>query len=212
MSHTDTDGDAAQVLVVPLPPKRAARRDVSRAQLAQMVSAATSGDPHAWGEIVDRYGDRVRAVARRYRLSPHDVDDVAQNTWLRLLKSIHAIRQPEALGAWLETTARHEALRLLKSGGIREFPADHAQLPDAIAPAEPDVGAEHARLAALGAAFARLPARHAALMHMLIAEEAPNYAEISRTLAMPIGSIGPIRARALDRLRQDPGLLAELAA
>ncbi len=49
-------------------------------------------------------------------------------------------------------------------------------------------------------------------MRMLTADPAPSYAEISRTLEMPLGSIGPIRARALERLREDDGLLAALAA
>jgi DNA-directed RNA polymerase specialized sigma24 family protein len=38
---------------------------------------------------------------------------------------------------------------------------------------------------------------------MLMAEPAPSYAEISAALAMPVGSIGPTRARALNRLRRE---------
>jgi DNA-directed RNA polymerase specialized sigma24 family protein len=38
---------------------------------------------------------------------------------------------------------------------------------------------------------------------MLVADPTPSYAEISTALQMPIGSIGPTRARALQRLRRE---------
>jgi hypothetical protein len=41
---------------------------------------------------------------------------------------------------------------------------------------------------------------------MLFAETEPSYGEISAELDMPIGSIGPTRARCLARLRRDGGL------
>jgi DNA-directed RNA polymerase specialized sigma24 family protein len=40
------------------------------------------------------------------------------------------------------------------------------------------------------------------LAMLLVAEHRPSYEEISEVLDLPIGSIGPTRARALDRLRQ----------
>jgi DNA-directed RNA polymerase specialized sigma24 family protein len=38
-------------------------------------------------------------------------------------------------------------------------------------------------------------------MRLLVEDDRPNYREISRKLGMPIGSIGPTRARILARLR-----------
>ena len=153
----------------------------------------------------------MRSIARRHRLTGPDVEDVAQNTWLRLFQNIESIRDPKALGAWLETTARRESLRLI-DGTQREFATLEPQVPDVPAPAEPDRHEKNETHAALGTALNRLPARHAALMRMLIAEPAPSYVEIARTLNMPIGSIGPIRARALERLRRDAELVEALAA
>jgi RNA polymerase sigma factor (sigma-70 family) len=180
-------------------------------EVAEMVSRATFGDQEAWSWIRRRYGARVRSAARQYSLSGADADDVAQNTWLRLFQHLGSIRDPRALGAWLETTARRESLRLLGSHQ-RELVMDHVELPDVPAPPEPDPHQDQDRLAALGTAFDRLPARHAALMRMLIADPTPSYAEISEALDMPIGSIGPIRARVLDRLRDDTELVRALVA
>jgi RNA polymerase sigma factor (sigma-70 family) len=187
------------------------RRPISANDVEQMVRATTSGDPAAWTAIRERYGSRVRSVARRHRLATADVEDVAQTTWLRLFEHIGSLRDPRALGAWLETTARRESLRLLASNQ-REFSTEHEELPDDPAPVVPDSLLLDERRAALAAAFSKLPVRHAALMRMLIAEPAPSYAEIARVLDIPIGSIGPIRARSLARLRRDPELVEALAA
>jgi DNA-directed RNA polymerase specialized sigma24 family protein len=127
-----------------------------------------------------------------------------------MFQHVGSISDPKAIGAWLETTARHESLRVLESHR-REEATENEALPELPAPPEPDPVQEAERMAALGAALHKLPARHAALMRMLIAEPAPSYAEISAALGMPIGSIGPIRARSLARLRRDPALTAALA-
>jgi DNA-directed RNA polymerase specialized sigma24 family protein len=59
---------------------------------------------------------------------------------------------------------------------------------------------------ALWDAFARLPERDQALLRLLTADPAPSYEEISAALDMPIGSIGPTRARCLERLRREADL------
>jgi len=47
-----------------------------------------------------------------------------------------------------------------------------------------------------------LSQRDRALLRLLIVEPAPPYEEVGAALGMPIGSIGPTRARALERLRR----------
>ena len=180
-------------------------------ELADLVAAAGRGDPLAWAAIRERYGARVRGVARRHRLSAHDIEDVAQNTWLRLFQNIGSIREPKALGAWLETTARRESLRLIETAQC-EFSTEHQELPDPPAPAVPARVLLDERREALCSALGKLPDRHAALMRMLIAEPAPSYTEIASELGMAVGSIGPIRARCLERLRRDQALVEALAA
>jgi DNA-directed RNA polymerase specialized sigma24 family protein len=50
-------------------------------------------------------------------------------------------------------------------------------------------------------AVATLPERHQALLGLLVASPPVSYEEISAGLGMPVGSIGPTRARILARLR-----------
>ena len=61
-----------------------------------------------------RFSGMIAATGRRYRLSPADVCELQQTTWLRLVENLHRIEQPERIGGWLATTARRESLRLLQ--------------------------------------------------------------------------------------------------
>jgi RNA polymerase sigma factor (sigma-70 family) len=148
----------------------------------------------------------LRGIARSYRLTPAAADDAVQNTWLCLLGAAAAIRRPEALAGWLATTARRECLRLLQSN-VQELPTDDADLGDGSEPETPhDVLLAAERRAVVARAVATLPPRRRAVLTLLAAEE--GYGVVGERLAMPVGSIGPTRARALEQLRFHPELRA----
>jgi RNA polymerase sigma factor (sigma-70 family) len=176
-------------------------------ELERLMLAASAGDSAAWSSLMGRFTARLRAVVRAHRLGGQDAEDVIQTTWIRLYENIGSVREPLALGAWLETTARRESLRLLRASR-RERPANDDELAAEHVPAidEHRLVAKQDR-AALARAMTGLSARQRHLLALLFAEPAPSYDEISRTLEMPIGSIGPTRARILERLRQDPRLV-----
>lgn len=177
----------------------------------ELLEAAASGDQQAWDAIVERFSSLVWATARAHRLSRDDAADVAQTTWLRLVEHLDRIRDPERLGAWLATTARHESLRVIRRGG-REQPTDEPDLFEA-----PDDDAvdrlllEQERDGALWRAFASLSDRCKTLLRVLLADEPPSYEEVGAALGMPVGAIGPTRMRCIDRLRRTAGV-AELGA
>jgi len=178
--------------------------------LERVVTAAAAGDDRAWALLDHRFAMRIRAVARGYRLPPQDVEDVAQTTWLRLLEHIGTMRDAKAIGAWLETTARRESLRLLRRAK-RERPTNDAVLTERPAEAVAErrlVAAE--RRAALDASLRQLPGRQRRLLVEMFARPTASYAEISESLDMPIGSIGPTRARSLARLRRDRELVSAI--
>jgi len=168
---------------------------------------------HGWGHgqlerHVARHDRRLRAVARSYGLGGWDVDDVVQSTWLQYLEHGDALREPAALGAWLETTTRRLCLRLLQRH-VREQLTDDCDL----RAASEDPGPERQVLAGecrdtVRRAVAALPDRQRRLMRLLVHRPDLSYEEVGRRLAMPIGSIGPTRARCLDRLRRSDGLRA----
>jgi RNA polymerase sigma factor (sigma-70 family) len=185
---------------------RAARRRAP--DLEDVVLAASAGDGAAWTSLVERFAGRIRAVARAHGLSAHDAEDVMQGTWLRLIEHIAQVRRPGAVGAWISTTARREALRTLNASR-RQVPTDDELLDvEAVEPVDVDRLVAAERESAVAGALGKLHDRDAALLGLLFAEPAPSYAEISAVLQMPVGSIGPTRQRCIARLRRDRELHA----
>jgi RNA polymerase sigma factor (sigma-70 family) len=170
----------------------------------ELIDAARGGDERAWGEIVERFEGLIWATARAHRLSSATAADVVQTVWLRLLENLDRIRDPERLGAWLATTTRHECLRHIRLDA-REMPA----FDEAIFERATDQPVETALLtrernAALRRALSGIGERCQALLRMLAAVS--SYDEISAALGMPVGAIGPTRARCLEKLRRSPEL------
>jgi RNA polymerase sigma factor (sigma-70 family) len=176
--------------------------------VADLVRAAAAGDAYAWDAIVQRFGGLVRSLARGFRLSDADANDVVQITWLRLLRSIDRLDDPSALKAWLVTTARRESLRLLQSQTRDVLTAEPISSDRADGWALEDEAAERERCRALRDAVDRLPERSRTLVEMLLTNPDCSYEQVGAALGMPIGSIGPTRERSLARLRRDPRLLS----
>lgn len=177
--------------------------------LAMLVGRARAGETDAWEELVVRFRALVMKIARSFRLAPEDASDVAQMTWLRLLESIDRIREPERLAGWIATTARRECLRVLRTSA-RELPTEDIDRGEAShsydAPGHELLGAE--LRSTVRTAVHALPDGPRELMQVLLTSPPPSYETISGTLDMPVGSIGPTRGRAINRLRRDPEILA----
>ena len=176
---------------------------LSDQDLAELVRRAARGDRGSWEILMDEFSGMVWAVARAHRLHDADAADVAQSTWLRLLEHLGRLHDPARVGAWLATTARPECLRTLRDAGrMVPFGEDAPE----VACSEPPPGEallEQERDDALWRSFARLRANDQALLRLLVADPRPSYAEIAAALDIPIGSIGPTRQRALERLRRE---------
>ena len=182
--------------------QKSARERRSGKQIAGLLRAATRGDDVAWDGLVEEFGRMVWAIARAHRLSDADAADVAQSTWSQLLEHLDSIHQPERVGAWLATTARRESLRVLRLAKRHVLSGDEVAKSECIDSALEDI-LKAERDEVLWGCFARLRASDQALLRLMVAGPRPAYDEIAAALDMPIGSIGPTRGRALERLRQE---------
>ena len=188
-------------------------RDDTR--VTDLVTRARNGDKQAWDALVERYAPLIWSVCRRYRLGGADADDVSQTVWLRLLEQLDRIRDPAALPGWLATTTQRECGRVLRAAWRPQalgHALDAGNIPDGQTGA-----AEHELLlaernAALREALMRLPPCCQRLIAMLIQDPPVPYAKISAELGIPVGSIGPIRRRCLEKLRRDPAIAAFMDA
>lgn len=170
---------------------------------AELVLSAAGGDRRAWEELVDAYVGLIWAITRSYRLADGDAHDVTQTTWLRLVEHIDRLSDPSRVGAWLATTTRRECLRVLRQSrrqvllwewdDLDAIEVDGAPVDLALLRDEEDL--------IVRSAVEQLPRRCQALLGLLMLDPPPSYEEVSASLGMPIGSIGPTRGRCLRKLR-----------
>ena len=157
--------------------------------------ACLHGDPDGWNELVRRYQRLVYSTAHALCPAGHDVSDIFQEVWLELYQQLRGLRDVEALPAWLITVTRRRAYAVIRSSHGSE-PLDEATL---------DVTErlrqiEHQHM--LERALDQLPDRCRELIELLYFDSRePTYSEIARTLGMPEPSVGPTRARCLEKLR-----------
>jgi len=174
---------------------------------ARLVERCRTGDRQAWEMLVRRYERLVYAIAQRYRLSDPDLGDVFQDVFAALVRGLPRLRDARALCRWLARTtdriARATALRARRESAASVHAMDVAQRVAADAPL---IGASLEALeeqAMIRLAFESLPEGCRRLLHALYYEDpVPPYAELARRWAVPIGSLGPSRARCIDRLRR----------
>src|SRR3954452_23007618 len=92
-------------------------------ELEALVGAAARGEDSAWSALVGRFTRRLTRVVQSHRIAAHDGDDIVQTTFIRLYEHLGSLREPNALPAWLDTTARRETLKHIRAMG-RERPLD----------------------------------------------------------------------------------------
>ena len=139
-------------------------------------------------------------------LSHSDAADVVQLTWLRLWEHGHQIRNPGSLGAWLVCTARREAIRLATASS-RYVPCADLSGPESgsrLAVSHDVYPSEQEQDRAVEQALDRLPARYRTLLRLLSSDLELSYSQIASRTGLPIGSIGPMRMRAIRMLRKTP--------
>lgn len=194
-----------------------------------LVAAARAGDAMAWKALVDGHAGLVWGVIRGFRFDDDTARDVFQTVWLRLAEHLDRIREPGKVPGWLARTARNECVGVtrhrarvvpagdptgslgsgLPSGGAGGVGGAGGSVVITLAgpsPAdEPGAGLERAEeRRAVVAAFARLGQRCQELLRLLVADPPVSYEAISQVLGIPVGSIGPTRARCLASLRATP--------
>ena len=180
------------------------------AEVTVLIHRAAEGDPAAWNAIVDEYAGLLWSVVRGFRLNEAQAADAVQTTWLRLVEHIADLREPGHVAGWLKTTAQRVCLQVIRQGGreqLTDWDEDRGSESGIRYDGPDEDGPETAALrqeqqVLVRRVLAELPDRHRQLMELLLASPAISYQEIGARLGMPVGSIGPTRARILARMRE----------
>ncbi len=175
----------------------------------QLLLACRNGDQAGWEALIKRYQRLMYAIPRRAGLDDDQAADVFQEVFATLFQKLHDIEQPERLHSWLVTTARRKTWRVISKARASRYTVsddesdsgeDLSSIPDnAALPDEVLLKLEEQHR--VRTAVAALDDRCRKLLTMLFYEaEPPSYAEIATSLGTSEGSIGPTRARCLEKM------------
>jgi RNA polymerase sigma factor (sigma-70 family) len=168
---------------------------------ADLLFRIRAGDAGAWTELTDRYSNLLWSVARSLRMSDSDAADAVQTAWLRLVENLDAIREPDRLGSWLATIVRRECYDIRRRAArVRPGETESWDSPSFDDPLDGTLLRDE-RDAALWRGFGGLRPNCKRLLRVMMADPPPSYAEVSASMDIPVGSIGPTRQRCLKCLR-----------
>jgi RNA polymerase sigma-70 factor (ECF subfamily) len=111
-----------------------------------LVMRLKRGDSEAYEDLIQAYGQRLRAVIGRYLRSWDRVEDALQDVWLSVHRGIGGFNGRSALTTWLHRVAVNAALMVRRAESRRpavhldalDLRADARALPPGLAPAPRD--------------------------------------------------------------------------
>lgn len=184
-------------------PATALANNENAATDAELVRKCLLADEAAWKALVARYKNLIYSIPVRYGFSQEDATDIFQAVCLDLVCELSRVRDPQALAGWLIRVTHHKCFHH-KRERQRYVAADPNQ-------PEPEVVTEQIPEAFLTrfeqdqyvrTAVRELNPRCRELVHCLFFElPARPYQEVAKQLGLATGSIGFIRRRCLNKLR-----------
>lgn len=166
----------------------------------EIVAECLAGKTAAWEVLIARYQGFIFGIALQTGFSPADADDIFQNVSLKLCLHLQDLRNHDCLTGWLGAVTRQECFRLHRRRVPESLEVAESLASDMPSPEENVLRAERAHL--LRHAFAELPPDCQNLLGMLYQAEPVPYADAAKSMGIPVGSIGPRRARCLERLKK----------
>lgn len=162
-----------------------------------LATRCLAGDATAWREMINRYQRLIYSVIRLHFRDSDAADDVFQDVCTELFRHLATIKDCQALPAWLMTVARRKChLARMRSSDWSDIDTD------TLIDIDNQLGGLEGRFW-IEQAMKHLSDRERALIEALyLDDEQPSYAEIATRLNMPVASIGPTRARCLEKLRK----------
>jgi RNA polymerase sigma-70 factor (ECF subfamily) len=166
---------------------------------AFLMGCIANGDADAVRPLIERYQKPLAAVLQRALGSSPDVDDVFQETWMRVVRSAHRYDPQQRFSAWLFAIAWN----LVKDRWARRAPHDDVDLtamPSAErSPEERAVANE--RAGRVREMVDRLPERLAQAILLRFFEELSEK-EVAVRLGIPVGTVKSRLHHGLRRLAE----------
>lgn len=168
----------------------------------ELVAHCLKGEAGAWEALIVRYRRLIYSIPVRFGFSSTDASDIFQAVCLKLIEHLHELKDETKVSAWIITTTARQCIHL-RSQRFRE-PGTEGDLEEAADSTKSfdEIRVEIEEQQALRDSVQLLPRRCQHLIELLYFDpRSPSYEEISQSLEIPVPSIGPTRARCLEKLR-----------
>jgi RNA polymerase sigma factor (sigma-70 family) len=173
---------------------------LTNAPNADLVAMCKTGDDYAWNVLIKRFRRMIYHVCFQHGIGATLADDLFQDVSIKLFEHIGSIRDGAYISNWLYMTTKRECLtwanRLQRD--VEFEPKKHDMAVDVIGRLEEDE-TQATRDREVQQAVQKLSERDRAVLDAVFIRKI-GYDEVSRSLNMPIGSVGPTRRRACERL------------
>jgi RNA polymerase sigma factor (sigma-70 family) len=170
----------------------------------RLVSECRNGSEQAWAALVDKYKNLIYSIPIKMGMYD-DAADIFQAVCLDLLSDLPRLREPRALPKWLMQTCYRKCLhyrrRAEKHVPFAEEDFEAAQAGETSLPG--DLLTQLEKEQGLRDALAQMSSRCERMIRMLFFESPPRpYRSVADELDLATGSIGFIRGRCLNKLKQ----------
>lgn len=176
-----------------------------------LVEACLGGVSDAWEALILRYQRLIYSIPIRAGFSPVDAADIFQSVCLKLFEKLGTLRKHDKISSWLMTTTTRECWRVVEKRRRETKPSIYDQdyeqdIVNRLASDEPHaeqqrIAFEHQQI--VREAIDELSERCRLLVRLLFySKDEPSYSDIARLMKLPLNSVGPTRARCLQKLKQ----------
>lgn len=166
--------------------------------LADLVRRAQRGDEVALRELVVNYQHRVAGFVYAMTSRSDYVEDLSQQVFIKMVRSIDRLLEPAQFESWLFRLARNTCIDQLRRQKLRRiflpFGEEHENIP------EPPGAVDTEELDALRHALEQLRPQDRALLALV--QEGRSHAEIAVTFATSVAAVKARLHRAREHLRQ----------
>lgn len=186
-----------------------ARREPGHVPVASDEALAACSDvPDCREILLRRYDQKIRACARRMSLGGSDAEDLAQETYVRVLQALPTFEGRSSFSTWLARIATNSCVDQFRRGKLRQFrrydPRDDEwfwdrQVDPSPLPAE--VLIADALACHLNEAIAELPDDQRRVVELALVDGLPQ-AEIAERLGLTVEAVKGRLKRARVRLRR----------
>lgn len=171
----------------------------------RLAAQVAQGDPRAFAILVDTLGPKVHGLVRRYVTTEADAEDVTQEIFVEVYRSVGRFRGESSLATWVYRVAINRCLKHQQRRPPATLPLEGALLTQADGSPGPAQTAARRELGdEVHAALDHLSPEHrqVVILHEL---QDLTYQECAQILQIPVGTVKSRLFNAFRRLRTSLG-------